>query len=73
MTTKTPIDFRNVRTTTDPAGARRFAEMDAADKTAITLRHATPVAFPQAHVQRHPHGATRGFAVTTSPGDWLAG
>ena len=71
--TTTSIDFRNVRTTTDPDGALRFAEMDDADKTAITLRHATPVAYPQAHFQRHPHGAARGFAVTTSPGVWMAG
>ena len=77
MTTTAPIDlidFRHIRTTPNPASALRFACMDDADKTTITLQHLAYGPFPQAHFTRHPHDTdrARGFAVTTSPGRWLA-
>ena len=76
MTTETPIDFDAIRSTTDTAAARRFANPDDADRTARTLRHGIGGRWwPRADFERHPHGTdrARGFAVTTSPGCWLAG
>ena len=78
MTTATPFDLDNLdamRTTTDPAAARRFANPDEADRTARTLRNGYGCRWwPLADFDRHPHGTdrARGFAVSPSPGCWIA-
>lgn len=65
-----------VRSTTDPAAARRFTDPDEADRRARALRHGTAATgyWPLADFARHPHGtdSDRGFAVSTAPGCWLA-
>ena len=72
-------DYRDqgaVRSTTDPAAARRFTDPDEADRRARALRHGTAATgyWPLADFARHPHGtdSARGFAVSTAPGCWLA-